>query len=87
MYRMVLPLLLTVALTFGGCAAGQNMSQKTEITGQSSDMPGKKNMYMVMDIFDIYSINNPIYAEFEDYLYKENLLSSDSRFLKLVIWH
>lgn len=46
MYRMVLPLLLTVALTFGGCAAGQNMSQKTEITGQSSDMPGKKNMYM-----------------------------------------
>ena len=62
MYRMVLPLLLTVALTFGCCAAGQNISQKTEITGQSSDMPGKKNMYMVMDIFDIYSINNPIYA-------------------------
>ena len=62
MYRMVLPLLLTVVLTFGGCAAGQNMSQKTEITGQSSDMPGKKNMYKVMDIFDIYSINNPIYS-------------------------
>ena len=33
MYRMVLPLLLTVALTFGGCTAGQ-------------DMPGKKNLYM-----------------------------------------
>ena len=62
MYRMVLPLLLTVALTFGGCAAGRNMSQKTEITGQSSDMPGNKNMDKVMDIFDIYSINNPIYA-------------------------
>lgn len=62
MYRTVLPLLLTVALTFGGCTTGQNMSQKTEITGQSSDMPGKKNMYKVMDIFDIYSINNPIYA-------------------------
>lgn len=62
MYRMVLPLLLTVALKFGGCAAGQNMSQKTEITGQSSDMPGNKNMDKVMDIFDIYSINNPIYA-------------------------
>lgn len=62
MYRMVLPLLLTVTLTFGGCAAGQNMSQKTEITGQSSDMPGNKNMDKVMDIFDIYSINNPIYA-------------------------
>ena len=62
MYRMVLPLLLTAALTFGGCAVGQNMSQKTEITGQSSDMPGNKNMDKVMDIFDIYSINNPIYA-------------------------
>ena len=62
MYRMVLQLLLTVALTFGGCVAGQNMSQKTEITGQSSDMPGNKNMDKVMDIFDIYSINNPIYA-------------------------
>ena len=52
MYRRVLPILLAAVLLLGGCAARQNSmpqeneTQKTETTGQSSDMSGEENMYM-----------------------------------------
>ena len=52
MYRRVLPLLLTAVLLLSGCAARrnnmpqENETQKTEMTGQPSDMSGEENMYM-----------------------------------------
>lgn len=52
MYRRVLPILLAAVLLLGGCAARRNSmpqeneTQKTEMTGQPSDMSGEENMYM-----------------------------------------